>query len=47
MGHLLGYAGVSNTDQQPRLQVDALSAPTASGWFTEPPAGPAPTAHLE
>jgi hypothetical protein len=24
MGHLLGYARVSTTDQQPQLQVDAL-----------------------
>jgi DNA invertase Pin-like site-specific DNA recombinase len=24
MGHLLGYARVSTTDQQPHLQVDAL-----------------------
>ena len=27
MGHLLGYARVSITDQQPQLQVDALE-----GW---------------
>jgi hypothetical protein len=24
MGHLLGYARISTTDQQPQLQVDAL-----------------------
>jgi hypothetical protein len=26
MGHLLGYARASTTDQQPHLQVDALTA---------------------
>jgi hypothetical protein len=38
MGHLLGYARVSTTDQQPHLQVDAL---TAAGYrvFTETASG--------
>jgi hypothetical protein len=46
MGHLLGYARVSTTDQQPHLQVDALqhagcyrvSTETASGARTDRPA---------
>jgi DNA invertase Pin-like site-specific DNA recombinase len=45
MGHLLGYARVSTTDQQPHLQVDALEragcyrvfAETASGTRTDRP----------
>jgi hypothetical protein len=44
MGHLLGYARVSTTDQQPHLQVDALEragcyrvlAETASGARPRP-----------
>jgi DNA invertase Pin-like site-specific DNA recombinase len=41
MGHLLGYARVSSTDQQPHLQVDALNR---AGWyrvFTETASGAA------
>jgi hypothetical protein len=45
MGHLLGYARVSTTDQHPQLQVDALNAAgcyrvfveTASGGRTDRP----------
>ena len=45
MGHLLGYARVSTTDQQPQLQVDALQragcyrvfVETASGARTDRP----------
>jgi DNA invertase Pin-like site-specific DNA recombinase len=45
MGHLLGYARVSTTDQQPQLQVDALQragcyrvlTETASGARTDRP----------
>ena len=45
MGHLLGYARVSTTDQQPQLQVDALTTAgcfrvyveTASGARTDRP----------
>ena len=45
MGHLLGYARVSTTDQQPHLQVDALQRAgcyrvfieTASGARTDRP----------
>jgi hypothetical protein len=45
MGHLLGYARVSTTDQQPQLQVDALEragcyrvfVETASGVRTDRP----------
>jgi DNA invertase Pin-like site-specific DNA recombinase len=45
MGHLLGYARVSTTDQQPQLQVDALQGAgcyrvfpeTASGAHTDRP----------
>ena len=43
MGHLLGYARVSTTDQQPQLQVDALAPPAATGCSPRPPAAPAPT----
>jgi DNA invertase Pin-like site-specific DNA recombinase len=35
MGHLLGYARVSTTDQQPRLQVDALNRAGCYRVFTE------------
>ena len=35
MGHLLGYARVSTTDQQPGLQVDALTAAGCYRVFTE------------
>ena len=34
MGHLLGYARVSTTDQQPHLQVDALTAAGCYRVFT-------------
>jgi Resolvase, N terminal domain len=34
-GHLLGYARVSTTDQQPHLQVDALQRAGTSRVFTE------------
>jgi hypothetical protein len=39
MGHLLGYARVSTTDQQPQLQVDALSAAGCYRVFTETASG--------
>jgi DNA invertase Pin-like site-specific DNA recombinase len=35
MGHLLGYARVSTTDQQPHLQVDALERAGCYRVFTE------------
>ena len=35
MGHLLGYARVSTTDQHPHLQVDALTAAGCYRVFTE------------
>jgi hypothetical protein len=35
MGHLLVYARVSTTDQQPQLQVDALKAAGCYRVFTE------------
>jgi DNA invertase Pin-like site-specific DNA recombinase len=35
MGHLLGYARVSTSDQQPRLQVDALKQAGCYRVFTE------------
>ena len=44
MDHLLGYARVSTTDQQPQLQVDALKAAGCYWVFTETASGPAPTA---
>ena len=31
MGHRLGYARISTTDQQPQLQVDALEVDTVTG----------------
>jgi predicted site-specific integrase-resolvase len=39
MGHLLGYARVSTTDQQPQLQVDALTAADCYRVFTETASG--------
>jgi DNA invertase Pin-like site-specific DNA recombinase len=39
MGHLLGYAGVSTTDQQTHLQVDALTAAGCYRVFTETASG--------
>ena len=39
MGHLLGYARVSTTDQQPHLQVDALTAAGCYRVFTERASG--------
>jgi DNA invertase Pin-like site-specific DNA recombinase len=39
MGHLLGYARVSTTDQQPHLQVDALTAAGCYRVFTETASG--------
>jgi hypothetical protein len=39
MGHLLGDARVSTTDQHPQLQVDAPSAPAATRYFTETASG--------
>jgi DNA invertase Pin-like site-specific DNA recombinase len=41
MGHLLGYARVSTTDQQPRLQVDALDRAGCYRVFTETASGAA------
>jgi DNA invertase Pin-like site-specific DNA recombinase len=41
MGHLLGYARVSTTDQQPHLQVDALTAAGCYRVFTETASGAA------
>jgi DNA invertase Pin-like site-specific DNA recombinase len=43
MGHLLGYARVSTTDQQPQLQVDALTAAGCYRVFTETASG----AHID
>jgi DNA invertase Pin-like site-specific DNA recombinase len=42
MGHLLGYARVSTTDQQPQLQVDALQAAGCYRVFTETASGARP-----
>jgi hypothetical protein len=39
MGHLLGYARVSTTDQHPQLQVDALQAAGCYRVFTETASG--------
>ena len=39
MGHLLGYACVSTTDQHPQLQVDALIAAGCYRVFTETASG--------
>src|SRR4029450_4183129 len=39
MGHLLGYARVSTTDQQPQLQVDALERAGCYRGFTETASG--------
>jgi DNA invertase Pin-like site-specific DNA recombinase len=39
MGHLLGYARVSTTDQQPQLQVDALTVAGCFRVFTETASG--------
>ena len=39
MGHLLGYARVSTTDQQPALQVDALTTAGCYRVFTETASG--------
>jgi hypothetical protein len=41
MGHLLGYARVSTTDQQPQLQVDALERAGCYRVFTETASGAA------
>jgi hypothetical protein len=42
MGHLLGYARVSTTDQQPQLQVDALEHAGCYRVFTETASGARP-----
>jgi DNA invertase Pin-like site-specific DNA recombinase len=39
MSHLLGYARASTTDQQPHLQVDALTAAGCYRVFTETASG--------
>ena len=39
MGHLLGYARVSTTGQQPHLQVDALECAGCYRVFTETASG--------
>jgi hypothetical protein len=39
MGHLLGYARVSTTDQHPQLQVDALERAGCYRVFTETASG--------
>jgi DNA invertase Pin-like site-specific DNA recombinase len=39
MGHLLGYARVSTTDQDPHLQVDALERARCYRIFTETASG--------
>ena len=42
MGHLLGYARVSTTDQQPQLQIDALERAGCYRVFTETASGARP-----
>jgi DNA invertase Pin-like site-specific DNA recombinase len=42
MGHLLGYARVSTTDQHPQLQVDALERAGCYRVFTETASGARP-----
>jgi DNA invertase Pin-like site-specific DNA recombinase len=42
MGHLLGYARVSTTDQQPQLQVDALQRAGCYRVLTETASGARP-----
>jgi DNA invertase Pin-like site-specific DNA recombinase len=39
MGHLLGYARVSTTDQHPSSRSTPSSAPAATGVFTETASG--------
>jgi DNA invertase Pin-like site-specific DNA recombinase len=41
MGHLLGYARISTTDQQPHLQVDVLGRAGCHRVFTETASGAA------
>ena len=43
MGHLLGYARVSTTDQQASSRSTRSAPPAASGPSPRPPAAPAPT----
>jgi hypothetical protein len=43
MGHLLGYARVSTTDQQPHSRSMRWSGPAAIGCSPKRPAAPAPT----
>jgi hypothetical protein len=43
MGHLLGYARVSTTDQHPNPKWTPLNAPAATGSSPRPPAAPAAT----
>jgi hypothetical protein len=43
MGHLLGHARVSTTDQQPHLQVDALERAGCDRVFVETASAPRPT----
>jgi hypothetical protein len=44
MTHLLGYARLSTTDQQPQLQVDAFKRAGCYECLSKPPAAPAATA---